>query len=52
MAEDVPVPGLLGGGHAPSPFHHGQAEAIGSGTGSRPHPGAGTAALELQHGQT
>lgn len=32
MAEDVPVPGLLGGGDAPAPLQHGQAEALGCGT--------------------
>lgn len=48
MAEDAPVPGLMGGGDAPAPLHHGQAEAIGTGT----WPRAGTAARELhsQHG--
>lgn len=32
MAEDVPVPGLVGRGDAPAPLHHGQAEAVGTGT--------------------
>lgn len=32
MAEDVPVPRLLGRGDTPAPLHHGQAEALGCGT--------------------
>lgn len=44
MAEDVPVPRLVGGGDAPAPLHHGQAEAVGCGVGTRTWPRAGTAA--------
>lgn len=32
MAEDAPVPGLLGRGDTAAAPHHGQAEAIGCGT--------------------
>lgn len=34
VAEDVPVSGLLGRGDTPAPLHHGQAEAVGCGTGT------------------
>lgn len=52
MAEDAPVPRLMGRGDAPAPLHHGQAEAVGCGTGTGTQPRAGTTAQELhsQHG--
>nr|XP_021140111.1 synaptotagmin-like protein 4 isoform X3 [Columba livia] len=47
VAEDAPVPRLLGRGDAPAALHHGQDEAIGCGTGTGIQMRAGTAAREL-----
>lgn len=46
MAEDASVPGLLGGGDAPAPLHHGQAAAVGCSPGSVTWPRASSAARE------
>lgn len=52
MAEDVPVPGLLGRGDAPAPPHHGQDEALGCATRTGTAVGSHTGSTACQGCQT
>lgn len=49
VAEDVPVPGLLGRGDTAAPLHHGQAEAVGCGSGAWLRAGTATQKPCLLH---